>query len=309
MSSKRVVSALVLALAVAAGSWYAVGASPTTQTPGAVSPAGQPTAANEPGPLERSAKLITPENPIPRRTYSVTPQNPRAAVDGPVMVSLRLTINGLGRVAEVRPLSQGTERMAWTVPIPEGRGRGLAAGGAVGGGPPPAPDAYVKSAIDAVRQWVYDPPAEAPISFDVTFEFRPSAETRLLSHGGPLAARFAPPSPLPPPATLAAQSSSDWVAAGASRVGGNIQSPRKVKDVAPVYPPLAQSARVQGVVILEALIGADGRVQDARVVRSIPLLDQAAIDAVKQWEFTPTLLNGKPVPVVMTMTVQFTLTN
>jgi protein TonB len=60
-------------------------------------------------------------------------------------------------------------------------------------------------------------------------------------------------------------------------------------------------------VIIEATIGPDGRVQDTRLLRSIPLLDQAAIDAVTQWEFTPTLLNGQPVPVIMTVTVQFTL--
>ena len=75
----------------------------------------------------------------------------------------------------------------------------------------------------------------------------------------------------------------------------------------PVYPPIAQSARVQGVVIIEATIGPDGRVKDAKVLRSIPLLDQAALDAVKQWQFTPTLLNGVPVPVIMTVTVNFTL--
>ena len=83
--------------------------------------------------------------------------------------------------------------------------------------------------------------------------------------------------------------------------------PVKTKHVAPVYPPIAQSAHVQGVVILEALLGPDGKVQDALILRSIPLLDQAALDAVKQWEFTPTLLNGAPVPVIMTATVQFTL--
>jgi protein TonB len=77
--------------------------------------------------------------------------------------------------------------------------------------------------------------------------------------------------------------------------------------VRPQYPPIAQSARVQGVVIIEATIGPDGTVQDARVLRSIPLLDGAALDAVKRWEFTPTLLNGQPVPVIMTVTVQFTL--
>ena len=103
----------------------------------------------------------------------------------------------------------------------------------------------------------------------------------------------APPPPPPPSAPV--------------RVGGNIKPPTKTKDVRPVYPPIAQSARVQGVVIIEATIGADGKVKDAKVLRSIPLLDQAALDAVKQWQFTPTLLNGVPVPVIMTVTVNFTL--
>ncbi len=92
----------------------------------------------------------------------------------------------------------------------------------------------------------------------------------------------APPPPPPPPP------------AAPVRVGGNIKPPQKTKDVRPVYPPIAQSARVQGVVIIEATIGPNGQVQDARVLRSIPLLDQAALDAVRQWEFTPTLLNGVP---------------
>jgi protein TonB len=60
-------------------------------------------------------------------------------------------------------------------------------------------------------------------------------------------------------------------------------------------------------VIIEALIGESGKVQDARVLRSIPLLDQAALDAVRQWAFTPTLVNGSAVPVIMTVTVNFTL--
>ena len=90
-------------------------------------------------------------------------------------------------------------------------------------------------------------------------------------------------------------------------IHAEIGPPNKLKDVRPVYPPIAQSARVSGVVIIEATIGADGRVKDAKVLRSIPLLDQAALDAVKQWQFTPTLLNGVPVPVIMTVTVNFTL--
>jgi protein TonB len=64
---------------------------------------------------------------------------------------------------------------------------------------------------------------------------------------------------------------------------------------------------VQGVVIIEAVIGADGKVADAKILRSVAQLDEAALAAVRQWEFSPTLLNGKPVPVVMTVTVNFKL--
>jgi TonB family protein len=90
------------------------------------------------------------------------------------------------------------------------------------------------------------------------------------------------------------------------RVGGKIRAPNKIKDVKPVYPSIAQSARVSGVVMIEATIGPDGKVLDAKVVRSIPLLDQAALDAVRQWEYTPTLLNGVPVPVLITVAINFT---
>lgn len=90
-------------------------------------------------------------------------------------------------------------------------------------------------------------------------------------------------------------------------VGGVIRRPQKVHDVQPVYPPIAQAARVQGIVIIEATLSADGRVMNATVLRSVPLLDHAALDAVRQWEFTPTMLNGVAVPVVMTVTVSFVL--
>jgi TonB family protein len=90
------------------------------------------------------------------------------------------------------------------------------------------------------------------------------------------------------------------------RVGGQIKPPTKIKDVKPVYPAIAQSAHVSGVVTIEATIGEDGKVVDAKVVRSIPLLDQAALDAVRQWEYAPTLLNGVPVPIVVIVTINFT---
>ncbi len=90
-------------------------------------------------------------------------------------------------------------------------------------------------------------------------------------------------------------------------MGSVIKAPVKTRDVRPVYPPIAMTARVSGMVILEARVGSDGSVEDARVIRSVPLLDQAALDAVMQWRFRPTLLNGLPVPVIMTLTVNFVL--
>ena len=90
------------------------------------------------------------------------------------------------------------------------------------------------------------------------------------------------------------------------RIGGQIKPPLKIKDVKPVYPAIAQSARVAGALTIEATIGTDGKVVDAKVVHSIPMLDQAALDAVQQWEYTPTLLNGVPVPVLVTVTINFT---
>ena len=83
--------------------------------------------------------------------------------------------------------------------------------------------------------------------------------------------------------------------------------PKKLKNVNPSYPDIAKQARVQGVVILECTISPQGKVTDVKVLRGIPLLDAAAIEAVKQWVYSPTLLNGVPVPVIMTVTVNFRL--
>jgi len=103
-------------------------------------------------------------------------------------------------------------------------------------------------------------------------------------------------SPPPPP-----------IARAPIRLHAGMQAPRKIVDVAPRYPMHAQRAHIEGVVVLDAVIDATGRVTDVRVTRSIQLLDQAAIDAVRQWRFTPTLLNGEPVSVLLTVTLRFTL--
>jgi TonB family protein len=91
------------------------------------------------------------------------------------------------------------------------------------------------------------------------------------------------------------------------RIGGHIKPPVKVRDVKAVYPPVALESRVQGVVIIEIVVDTAGFVSDGKILRGQPLLDQAALDAVRQWQFQPTLLNGAPVPVIMTVTVNFTL--
>jgi periplasmic protein TonB len=90
-------------------------------------------------------------------------------------------------------------------------------------------------------------------------------------------------------------------------VGGNIRPPTRVAYVQPVYPQIALASRKEGTVILQAVIDEHGNVREVKVLRSIQLLDDAAIQAVSQWKFTPTLLNGTPVPVVMTVTVAFAL--
>jgi TonB family protein len=90
-------------------------------------------------------------------------------------------------------------------------------------------------------------------------------------------------------------------------VGGNVQTANLVSSVAPVYPPLARSTRIQGHVILDVVIGKDGSVQEVKLVSGHPLLAPAAMDAVKQWKYKPTLLNGDPVEVSTQVDVNFTL--
>lgn len=92
------------------------------------------------------------------------------------------------------------------------------------------------------------------------------------------------------------------------RVSGGVQEARILNRVIPVYPALAKQARVQGVVELVGVIGRDGRVQQLRVLSGHPLLIPAAVEAVKQWTYRPTLLSGEPVEVVAPISVRFNLT-
>jgi protein TonB len=91
------------------------------------------------------------------------------------------------------------------------------------------------------------------------------------------------------------------------RAIGEIRTPKLIKRVEPVYPEIARQARVEGIVILEAATDMYGRVQTVKVLRSIPLLDQAAMDAVRQWIYEPMIINGRPRGVIFTVTVRFKL--
>ncbi|MBA2303019.1 MAG: TonB family protein [Acidobacteria bacterium] len=168
--------------------------------------------------------------------------------------------------------------------------------------PPVAPS--TSRASTPVRDGSSAAPKEAPAQIepetDTTSTFIPGAlpTSEGLADGtlGGLNIVVAPP-PVPAPAPVTKP----------VPVGGVIKETAKIRHVAPIYPVIAQQVRVDGIVIVEAIIGADGRVQEARVLRSKPLLDEAALTAVREWIFTPTTLNGVAVPVIMTVTVNFRL--
>ena len=109
--------------------------------------------------------------------------------------------------------------------------------------------------------------------------------------------------PPPPPAVKEVKAA----APQRIRVGGNVQQARLVRQPKPVYPPLARQARIQGVVRLTAIIAQDGTIQSLQVVSGHPLLVPSALEAVKQWQYQPTLLNGEPVEVITQIDVNFTL--
>jgi protein TonB len=109
----------------------------------------------------------------------------------------------------------------------------------------------------------------------------------------------APPLPTPTPAPAVPRTP--------VRPGGDIKAPARTYYVEPVYPAIARETRTEGMVILEATIDESGTVRNVKVLRSQPLLDQAAIDAVAKWKYTPTRLNGVAIPIVLTVTVNFAL--
>lgn len=151
----------------------------------------------------------------------------------------------------------------------------------------------VSSIVDAT-------PPEAPV-----IEHGPSGVSGLVSLGSggswilnAIGSRPAEPPPSAPPSNLPA----DKV-----KVGGVVQQAKLISQPKPVYPPLARKARISGTVRLAAIISEAGAIEELRVVQGPPLLIQAAVEAVQQWRYRPTILNGLPVKVETTIDVIFTL--
>ena len=282
MSSRRIVaSCAVMALALPLGTWTAVSAFPLRGDGGQATQL-----ATGPGPLERRAHAVTPENPVPRRVHYEPPIVPDVAKAASAKIAVKITVDNAGNVAEARPTAIAVKDAGFSI---EAAGDNMAekltataslwpSEPAVAAAARETVMALVDSAMTSVRGWRYDPPADAPLTFSITLRYGAEPEAMI----------FSPKD-----------------AGGALRVGGGIKPPVKIRDVRPVYPEVARAAGVAGVVILEARIATDGSVEEAHVLRSIPLLDQAALDAVKQWQFMPTLLNGVPTPVIMTVTINF----
>lgn len=235
----------------------------------------------------------------PRLLRKVVPAYPelarRARVEAAVI--LDVTINEQGAVSEVRVL-QGHPLLDPTC-------------------------------INAVRQWIYEPTyvngRAVPVRTTVTVEFKlagsRSEQATAVVPIGPSAPRgsgelivvtagvpdtgFVAPTTQPTPIPAIAPANAQAPKGEPLRVGGNVMESKLIRRVEPIYPELARRARVEFTVMLEVTVNEQGDVWNVKVLHGHPLLDQAAIDAVKQWQYSPTYLNGQAVPVVATVTVSF----
>ena len=133
---------------------------------------------------------------------------------------------------------------------------------------------------------------------------------RIYTIAEPVPTIIAPPPPPAPPSSAMVTGAPPPAPDGAVKVGGNVMSQKLVTKVTPVYPPIAKQARIQGTVELQAIIAKDGTIANLSLVAATsPLLVQNAMDAVRQWVYAPTMLNGQPVQVVTNITVNFSLTD
>jgi TonB family protein len=223
---------------------------------------------------------VNQTGPIKRATTTVNAEYPPEARGLGISadVSVGVTVGPAGDVLDAKAV-------AWGYHVQGDDGQGRAAFLAA----EPIDRRFVNAAERAARLWRFEA-GDAQWTTGIKFEFLAVGDNELVQVSSPNAL---PPLPAP---------------GEPLRVGGSLKPPRMVKKVNPVYPAEARAGRVQGVVVIEARIGRDGSVVGTRVLRSVPLLDQAAIDAVRQWKYEPTVVDGEPVELLMVVTVNFSST-
>lgn len=168
-----------------------------------------------------------------------------------------------------------------------------------------------QAAVDALKQWVYEPMVidgkPMPVVFTVTMSFKLDADKRAEVGGVVGGVAGGVEGGVAGGVEGGSSQALEKFAAGATIAIKDVKPPKLIREVMPVYPEVARQAKVQGAVILAVKTDEYGRVANVIVLRSIPLLDQSAIDAVKQWVYEPFVQDGKPAPVVFTVTVRFQL--
>jgi TonB family protein len=270
MSRARVVAGVVIVAVVLVGSGVAgVAAWPLAQEPYAM--------AFQPGPAGDTMKRKIESVGSVRIVHRTAIEFPAVAADAGfagTIVDVDATVDSSGNV---------TATQATTVSV---HGPEAPSGAPSLAGLEPAAQATVAAALDAVREWRFEEPIATPAVARVRVRFSRELREAIV---------------------MGVRAVSGFKQTQVLTVGGAVRPPAKIVNVPPVYPQEAQDAKIQGVVILEVIVGEDGSVTDVEVLRSIPQLDAAAVEAVKQWRYQPTLLNGVATLVRMTVTVNFTL--
>jgi TonB family protein len=276
ISSLAAIAALLLATGTFAAVWFPLNAPPAPAKPAAAAPAAP--VFKDAAPIAAVRKDATPARQEPVRVGA-------KVQEGKLIYKVNPVYPEIARAARI----EGTVLLE--VVVDE---LGSVASLRVLNGTPMLDQA----AIDAVKQWRYSQTLlnGQPVRVATTVSI-------IFSLGG-----FVEPTVMPLPAPPAPPPSGQEKKVEPIRVGGNVQETKLIKRVDPVYPELAKRARVEQVVMLEVTADETGAVSNVRVIKGHPVLDQAAVDAVRQWIYQPTYLNGNPVPVVATVTVIFSLT-
>jgi protein TonB len=232
------------------------------------------------GPLEQQAKPLV-GNQVPKRKSADAAAYPweLRRMGAKAALIVQVTVDKSGRVVELRRAQGPLLQPAIGSPSDEKAEQAAA-------------DAVIRSVTAALSDWRFADPPSGPSTFQLSFTFV----------GGRAGYTLTDPSEVLPTQAAA----TPWAAAnGALQTGNGLKLPKKNKYVKPVYPQAALDARVQGEVVLEVVIDTDGTVADVRILKSVPLLDQAAIEATLQARYEPLQVNGIPVRVLSVVTHNF----